>query len=119
MTIEKDKLLKLAIDTANEMGIKVIDNNDGKHYIGNKELTKEMIKEMIWGEGINKNEYVYCTNCKCGKKLINAILNNADIPEQCYKCYPYNPEDSFPYKNRPCYKPNYQLNKKAIYVSGY
>ena len=45
MTIEKDKLLELAMDIADKMGIKVIDSDDGKHYIGDEELTEEMLKD--------------------------------------------------------------------------
>lgn len=114
MTTEKDRLLKLAIDTANEMGIKIIDSNNGKHYIGDEELTKEVIKEMIYGEDMDKNEYVYCTNCKYGSKLIEYIIryNGVSIPEQCNGCYPYNPEDSMKYEDRPNYKEKREINKK-------
>lgn len=43
------------------------------------------------------------TFCLYGKNLIKAILYNTDIPNQCYGCYPYNPEDSMKFENRPNY----------------
>lgn len=105
MTTEKDKLLKLAIDTANEMRIKIVDSNNSKHYIGDKELTKEMIKNMIYGEDMNKDEYVYCTNCKYGNELVKSIMfDGTNIPKQCGNCYPYNIEDGMRYEDRPNYK---------------
>lgn len=67
---------------------------------------------------MDKNEYVYCTNCKYGAELIKAIINDTDISKQCESCYSYNPEDGVRYKDRPCYEPNYELNRKAIYISG-
>ena len=63
---------------------------------------------------MNKNEYVYCTNCKYFESLNNKTPFCINID----KCNISNPEDSLQYKDRPYYKPNYQLNKKAIYVSG-
>lgn len=63
---------------------------------------------------MNKNEYVYCTNCKYGSKLIEYIIryNGVSIPEQCNGCYPYNPEDSMKYEDRPNYKEKREINKK-------
>lgn len=53
---------------------------------------------------LNKDAHVYCTNCVCGKDLIQATIHETDIPEQCKNCYPYNPEDSVQYRDRPNYK---------------
>lgn len=52
---------------------------------------------------MNKNTHVYCTDCMYGKKLIQAIINETDIPKQCKNCYPYNPEDSMKYEDKPNY----------------
>lgn len=43
---------------------------------------------------MNKNEHVYCTDCKYGKQLIDTILKGNIIPFACKICYPYDPEDS-------------------------
>ena len=54
---------------------------------------------------MNNNEYVYCTNCINGQKLIGAYLMNATwLPEDCDECYPWNPEDSVPMSERPKYR---------------
>lgn len=54
---------------------------------------------------MNKNEYVYCTNCKYGSELVKSIVfDSVDIPEQCENCYPYNIEDGMRYEDRPNYK---------------
>ncbi len=51
------------------------------------------------------DSYVYCTDCKYGDELIEAIDYWIDIPVKCKKCYPYNPEDSMQIKFRKCYEP--------------
>lgn len=62
---------------------------------------------------MNKNEYVYCTNCKYGSELVKSIVfDSVDIPEQCNGCYPYNPEDSMKYEDRLNYKEKREINKK-------
>jgi len=43
---------------------------------------------------MNKNAHVYCTNCKYGKLLIEAIMSQTDMPDKCKDCYPYDVEDS-------------------------
>ena len=53
---------------------------------------------------MDKNTHVCCTSCKFGGELIKGLMNNEEtIPESCKKCYPYNPEDSFRFKERPMY----------------
>ena len=51
-----------------------------------------------------KERHVYCTDCVRGNLLINAIIEDRKIPNNCEKCYPYNPEDSFPMELRKMYK---------------
>lgn len=53
---------------------------------------------------INCNTHVYCTECEYGEKLIKAIINNKKEPKECVGCMPLNPEDSFPFEERPNYK---------------
>jgi len=67
---------------------------------------------------ISKSEHVYCTDCVCGKKLIDAIYKNTDIPKTCSGCEYHNPEDSMMYQYRPNYKPDYKLDRYKIYESG-
>lgn len=52
---------------------------------------------------MDKNTHVYCTNCTKGGDLIQSIINETAIPKRCNGCYPYNPEDSTPYEERPNY----------------
>lgn len=60
---------------------------------------------MSGGGGIlNKDTHVYCTNCVCGKSLIQAIIDETDVPKQCDSCYPYKPESSVQYRYRPNYR---------------
>ena len=59
---------------------------------------------------MNKDEYVYCTNCKYFELLNNKTPFCTNID----KCNIYHPEDSFPYKDRPCYEPNYELNRREV-----
>lgn len=53
---------------------------------------------------MNSYTYVYCTECVHGEELINAIVDGAEMPIICNKCYPYNPEDSFPFEIRRNYQ---------------
>lgn len=52
---------------------------------------------------MDKNTYVYCTNCKFGEDLINSLINETKEPINCTNCNPYNPEDSTPLTERPNY----------------
>ena len=53
---------------------------------------------------MNKDEYVYCTNCKYGNELVKCVMfTGVDIPKQCKNCYPYNIDDSARYEDRPNY----------------
>ena len=54
---------------------------------------------------MNKNEQVYCTDCKRGERLIDAILKGNIIPFPCRMCYPYDPEDSRAFEIRDKYSP--------------
>lgn len=88
------------------------EGKDKKNKATNKGISYQI--EGIGGLVMNKNEYVYCTNCKHFELLDNKTPFCINID----KCNISNPEDSLQYKDRPYYKPNYQLNKKAVYVSG-
>ncbi len=52
---------------------------------------------------MNKNTHVYCTNCKYGELLIDALISQADIPDRCKDCYPYDAEDSRSFELRKNY----------------
>jgi len=56
---------------------------------------------------MDKNTHVYCTECINGKQLIESIIedNILLMPKECESCYPWNPEDSFRFEERPNYKP--------------
>lgn len=51
----------------------------------------------------NQDQHVYCVNCKEWKELIKAIMSDWEVPKNCEGCYPYNPEDSFPFSIRKNY----------------
>jgi len=52
-----------------------------------------------------KDKHVYCFDCINGQDLLNAVmLKSKTIPKDCDECYPWNPEDSFPLKERTKYK---------------
>ena len=54
---------------------------------------------------MDKNTHVYCTNCTNGRKLIGAYMMNSKwLPDDCDECYPWNPEDSVSFSERPKYK---------------
>lgn len=52
---------------------------------------------------MKKNKHVYCTNCVNGQSLIHRLLEDKEIPKSCISCYPFNPEDSVPFNERPNY----------------
>lgn len=52
---------------------------------------------------MNKDKHVYCTEYVYGKKLINNIINNTNIPIPCQNCYSYYSEDSIKFQDRPNY----------------
>ena len=62
---------------------------------------------------MNKDKYVYCTNCMYGGNLIEAITNGTNMPEQCGKCYPFDLESGVRYENRPNYKEKSEINKNS------
>lgn len=47
--------------------------------------------------------HVYCTNCKFGEGLLQALIQGTHEPTACSGCYPYEPEDSVPLAERPNY----------------
>ena len=47
-----------------------------------------------------KNVHSYCSKCKHGKELFEAMLNQIDIPNQCEECYPHNLRDNVAYEVR-------------------
>ena len=54
---------------------------------------------------MDKNTYVYCTNCIHGENLIKELIKDTPIlPNVCESCYPYNPEDSVELEKRINYK---------------
>lgn len=57
---------------------------------------------------MDKNTHVYCTLCIYGKKLIESIIveDKTIMPKECKSCFPWNPEDSFRFEERPNYKPD-------------
>jgi len=71
--------------------------------------SKEALKDIIsinWL--IDENTHVYCTDCVYGEELFECFtLDNINkkIPSFCNECYPYDPEDSRPFRERPCYRP--------------
>ena len=52
---------------------------------------------------MNKKNHVYCTNCIHGEKLIQCLLEDEAVPTICVECFPFNPEDSVPFEQRPNY----------------
>lgn len=54
---------------------------------------------------MQKDTHVYCTECKEGDNLISSIEGDKDIPITCKNCFPYNPEDSYKFKERPNFVP--------------
>ena len=74
--------------------------NDGSLKISKHSLTE--ILNLVQ----SLDEHVYCTNCLYGKSLIDSIEDDSlPIPASCETCYPYDVEDSTPFKERPNYIP--------------
>lgn len=76
-----------------------------RHNDGSLKISKHSIAEIL-NSVQSLDEHVYCTNCIYGMSLINSIEDDSlPIPSSCETCYPYDVEDSTPFKERPNYIP--------------
>lgn len=111
---EKLKYAKLFIKTINPLAdcicedIAVLENHvvyKLRHNDGSVKISKHSIAEIL-NSVQSLDEHVYCTNCIYGMSLINSIEDDSlPIPSSCETCYPYDVEDSTPFKERPNYIP--------------